>query len=71
MDAMKYLRMLRAQAQGRLDEARARRAGPGEQLPLLQEINSFDAAIAALAEAEVMERGGMNPFTAAGQYRGR
>ena len=71
MDALRYLRWLRGEAQGRLDEARSRRAGPSEQLPLLQEINSYDAAITALAEAELLERQGISPFRAAMARTGR
>jgi hypothetical protein len=70
MDAVKYLRGLQVEAQKRLNEARARQAGPGEQIPILQDINSYDAAIAALVEAEIRERENKGPFTATGQYRG-
>ena len=54
MDALKYSKALQAEARRRLNEARARYAPPSEQLPILQELNSYDSAIAALTRAEIM-----------------
>jgi hypothetical protein len=62
MDALKYLGALQAEAQRKLNAARAHHAGPGEQIPLLQEVNSYDAAIAALVEKEILEREASNPL---------